>query len=93
MGESPSPLDRAMLFTDEYWNMDKYITIEPIMDFGLGAFVEMIKSINPIQVNIGADSGNNNLPEPDWNKIEKLIEALSEFTIVKQKNNLERLRK
>ena len=91
MGNSPSPYNRMLAM--QRIKKDKYITIEPIMDFGLGAFVEMIRSINPIQVNIGADSGNNNLPEPEWDKVEKLIEELQEFTTVKLKKNLDRLRK
>ena len=61
------------------------------MDFGLGAFVEMIKSCNPIQVNIGADSGNNHLPEPSWDKVVMLINRLNEFTKVVEKPNLGRL--
>ena len=90
MGRSPSPYNRMLSMKRLY--QKKYITIEPIMDFGLGAFVEMIKSCNPIQVNIGADSGNNNLPEPEWDKVERLIEELEKFTIVKQKKNLDRLK-
>ena len=91
MNNSPTPFQRAIHFKDIPF--DKYITIEPILDFGLGAFVEMIKSCNPIQVNIGADSGNNNLPEPSWGKIEQLINALSKFTKVVEKPNLKRLKK
>ena len=90
MNNPPTPFNRALHFKD--LPFDKYITIEPIMDFGLGAFVEMIKSCNPVQVNIGADSGNNNLPEPEWEKVERLIDELEKFTIVKQKKNLDRLR-
>lgn len=90
MGNSPSPFQRALHFKD--LPFDKYITIEPIMDFGLSAFIEMIRSIDPVQVNIGADSGNNGLPEPSWDKIQQLIEALSQFTIVKEKKNLQRLK-
>ena len=90
MGSSPEPFNRALYFKDI--PLERYITIEPIMDFGLGAFVEMIKSVNPVQVNIGADSGNNNLPEPSWDKVESLIWELSDFTTVKLKKNLDRLR-
>ena len=45
----------------------------------------------PIQVNIGADSGGNNLPEPSKEKIIELIFELEKFTKVKQKKNLKRL--
>ena len=70
-----------------------YVTIEPIMDFELLQFIEHIKICAPTQVNIGADSGNNNLPEPPKEKILELISELEKFTKVKQKNNLVRLLK
>jgi hypothetical protein len=54
-------------------------------------FSEMILSCNPRQVNIGADSGNNHLPEPPPEKIADLIEALRPFTKVYLKPNLKRL--
>ena len=68
-----------------------YITIEPIMDFDIEKLVFWMNFINPIQINIGADSGGNNLPEPPKEKILKLIEELEKFTVVKQKKNLNRL--
>ncbi len=92
MGNSPSPFHRSIWIKD-LAEFERYITIEPIMDFGLGAFVRMIKSCNPIQVNIGADSGNNNLPEPSADKIIFLIAELSKFTKVVKKPNLGRLLK
>ncbi len=89
MRNSPPPFKRALFMSGLYFR--KMVTIEPIMDFGLGAFVEMIRGVNPIQVNIGADSGNNGLPEPSWDKVEALIDRLEEFTTVKRKPNLKRL--
>lgn len=89
MRKAPVPYNRALHFRDVPFQ--KMITIEPILDFGLGAFVEMIKSCNPIQVNIGADSGNNRLPEPSWDKVVMLINRLNEFTKVVEKPNLGRL--
>ena len=76
-------------------HIKKYITIEPIMDFDLPEFIKMIKSCNPIQVNIGADSSpkRNNLSEPSKGKILALIEELEQFTTVVQKKNLARLLK
>lgn len=68
-----------------------YITIEPIMDFDLIDFVKMLKQCNPKQINIGADSGGNNLPEPPREKILELISELEKFTKVKKKKNLARL--
>jgi len=70
---------------------ETYVTIEPICDFNLYHLVELIKLCHPKQVNIGADSGNNNLPEPSKEKILALIDELKKFTIIDQKRNLKRL--
>jgi protein gp37 len=90
MKRAPGPSARA-------WGMsmlscDKYVTIEPILDFDLFELVDLIKMCNPVQVNIGADSGNNNLPEPSWEKVQLLIEELSKFTTISKKRNLDRLK-
>jgi hypothetical protein len=68
-----------------------YVTIEPIMKFNLDGLVELIAQCNPEQVNIGADSGGNNLPEPTAKEIQALIIELSRFTKVHKKSNLKRL--
>jgi hypothetical protein len=68
------------------------VSIEPIMDFDLDVLVPWIKDIKPSFVSIGADSKGHHLPEPSWDKVERLIEQLSKFTEVKIKDNLKRLR-
>ena len=68
-----------------------FVTIEPIMSFDLKELIGLIKFIQPSFVNIGADSGNNNLPEPSKEKILQLIVELEKFTKVKLKSNLNRL--
>ena len=88
MGDTSKPHARAFHFP-----INNYITIEPIMDFDLNDFIILLKVTHPIQVNIGADSGNNNLPEPSKEKILALISKLEKFTKVKQKSNLARLLK
>lgn len=70
-----------------------YITIEPIMDFDLPVFIEMLKECEPIQVNIGADSGNHKLPEPPLEKVLELVAELEKFTTIHNKSNLGRLLK
>ena len=92
MRNSPEPVDRAIAL-GRIPIEEKYITIEPIMDFDLSSLLSMIHFCTPQQVNIGADSGGNKLPEPPKGKILELIEALEEFTTVKQKSNLKRLLK
>jgi hypothetical protein len=92
--KAPTPNSRSEAMSKiSAQGVNTYVTIEPIMDFHLEHFVTMIKRCNPIQVNIGADTGNNHLPEPPKENILALIAELEKFTIVKQKSNLKRLLK
>ncbi len=91
MGNSPFILNRFQGIEDVLW--PKMITIEPILDFDLKEFIDILKYVNPFQINIGADSGHNNLPEPPKEKIIELISELNKFTKVYQKENLKRLLK
>jgi hypothetical protein len=88
MKDCPVPTERVY-----FMPINNYITIEPIMDFDIRQMVIAIEMCKPIQVNIGADTGNNNLPEPPKEKILELISELSKFTKVVQKSNLKRLLK
>lgn len=90
MEDCPPPEERATMTA--LIDMPKYLTIEPIMDFDLEEMVKLITDVNPIQINIGADSGRNKLPEPSKEKILQLIERIHGFTVV-QKINLKRLLK
>jgi DNA repair photolyase len=89
MGNTPGPKERAYFLRE--WPFDRYVTIEPIMDFDLKELVEIIKVCEPKQVNIGADSGNNHLPEPSAQKVLELIDELKKFTVIDQKRNLNRI--
>jgi DNA repair photolyase len=91
-GNSPEIIDR-FIFAQKLKELgcQIMITIEPIMDFELEFFVSYMKEVTPIQINIGADSGNNNLPEPSKEKVLALISELEKFTKVVQKPNLKRL--
>lgn len=91
MGNTPATIVRAnkMEIIKEY--VPAYITIEPIIDFDLPPMVAYIKKCRPKQVNIGADTGHNHLPEPTQQKVVKLIDTLSQFTTVKLKSNLKRI--
>jgi len=90
MNRSPHPYTRAKHF-GLIPIKEKYITIEPIMEFDLPILIGLIYMCRPKQVNIGADSKGHNLPEPPKEKILELISELGKFTIVKQKPNLKRL--
>lgn len=91
MKDSPPPVQRIMYMSMFPLYIDVYVTIEPIMDFDLYDMVRYIRECNPKQVNIGADSGNNNLPEPSKEKLLALIQELKKFTVIDQKRNLQRL--
>jgi len=93
MGNAPHPYDRVKAMESPCIRKNSMITIEPIMDFDLPEFLEWMKRCNPEQVNIGADTGNNHLPEPPKEKVLELITALEGFTTVKQKSNLSRILK
>jgi len=71
----------------------KFVTIEPIMDFSVYALTALIRGIEPEFVMIGADSKGHNLVEPPWEKVEQLISGLNKFVEIRQKKNLERLKK
>ena len=91
MCNSPIPFDRVQEMKKIRHPL--YITIEPIMDFDVDLFADIIFSCAPMQVNIGADTGGHNLPEPTYEKILQLIEIIKEFTTIHNKRNLKRLMK
>lgn len=93
MRRSPKPAERSGWLARFKGIFDIYITIEPIMDFDLDAFLFLLSFPEPKQVNIGADSGRNNLPEPSREKLTELIEELNKFTTIDKKTNLKRLLK
>lgn len=73
--------------------MKRFITIEPILDFDVESFAEIVKRIRPEFVNIGADSKNHGLPEPSIEKVMDLIGLITAAGIeVREKRNLERLK-
>lgn len=92
MANSPKPYERAKymkIISD--CGFETFVTIEPIMDFSLDNLIKLIKQCSPKQVNIGADSGRNNLPEPSKAKVLELVSELQKFTTIHKKSNLQRL--
>ena len=85
-----SPIQRVKDFMKIHHSR-KMVTIEPIMDFDVIPFATIIAALEPEWVNIGADSGGHDLPEPNKEKIEELYHKLITFTEVKYKSNLKRL--
>lgn len=91
MNNSPQPVFRYNDFLKIDDSIEKFITMEPILDFDPAEMIEWIKKLNVTQVNIGADTGNNNLPEPSAVRIRAFIRNLKKHTNVVLKNNLGRL--
>jgi hypothetical protein len=68
------------------------ITAEPLLRHDLKEFADMIISAAPMQVNIGLDSGHNNLPEPTEKETRELVLRLREAGLkVILKKNMRRL--
>jgi DNA repair photolyase len=102
MGNAPTPFQRITGIEASSRNMgmfhngmaSTFITIEPVLDFDLDEFAEMLIWAEPLFINIGADSKNQNLPEPEYHKVMALYDILVDAGIeVRQKKNLERLKK
>lgn len=88
--DAPTTYDRAMNMAELIF-VEKYVTIEPILDFDLKDFVDLIRMCKPKGVFIGADSKHCNLPEPLPEKVFALITELKKFTNVIIKDNLKRI--
>lgn len=74
-------------------NPRKFLSIEPIMDFDLFTMLKWIKARKPEIIEVGADNYHNNLPEPPWEKVEKLLTNLRAICPqVIEKAGLERLK-
>lgn len=86
------PVTERQYWVGELSSFPIMVTIEPIMDFDLDIMINWMKDLNPDFVNIGADSKGHNLNEPSWEKVQKLINELEEFTKVNLKPNLDRLK-
>jgi len=70
---------------------NKTITFEPIMDFDIEEIIKYIKETNPKYISIGADTGKNNLVEPNKEKVLDFIKKAKQLTEVKLKHNLNRI--
>lgn len=82
---------------EQIWTLpwkNKFISIEPIMNFDVGGILGWIAQIKPQIVEVGADNYACGLDEPPWEKVEALLKGLKEFVPhVIEKEGLERLKK
>lgn len=98
----PDIMNNAPLIKDRAKAMAKiaehgiltYVTVEPIMDFDLDEFVELIRMCKPEQVNIGKNSKEYIavLPNPTIGKTIELVKELTNFTKVEIKQNSGKLK-
>lgn len=92
ISDAPQPYIRIREMAEQLMKT-KFITIEPILDFDVEHFVKWIRTISPDFVNIGADSKGHGLKEPTMEKVQALIDKLTEYGIeIREKSNLDRLR-
>jgi len=89
--KAPLPSWRISEFEKLPEEIEKMITIEPIMDFEAITFKLWLKKSKPKFINIGADSQGHNLPEPSSEEIGLLIKELNKFTKVNLKDNIKRI--
>ena len=89
ISRAPLPSERYRYMRDLRWH-NKFVSVEPILDFDLGVFIRWIRDIRPKFVYIGYDNYNFGLPEPPIEKTKKLIGELREYTEVRVKTLRER---
>jgi hypothetical protein len=91
MRGSPPPETRSSDMAKLPKEYRRMVTVEPVMKFSLKELSYQVLCCQPEQVNIGADTGNNRLPEPSPKEIRDLVRVLSRYTKVVLKKNLGRL--
>jgi len=92
ISNAPNPKDRALAMATLPPGFTRFVTVEPILRFGIEGFLSMLSGIGADFVNIGADSKGHDLPEPSSADIEKFITGLRGLNIeIRTKRNLSRL--
>ncbi|MEM2129812.1 MAG: hypothetical protein QXZ70_04355 [Candidatus Bathyarchaeia archaeon] len=90
ISDAPLQFDRLyfMLKLAEAKRHKLFISIEPILDFNLELFANMLIRIRPWAVAIGYDNYGCGLPEPSLAKTMKLIEKLENANITVYRKTL-----
>jgi DNA repair photolyase len=81
---APPPSERAEAMRKLEWDR-KIVSIEPILQFDLNTLVKWLTDIDPFIVYVGYDNYCNQLREPSLQKTLKLMETLSENSLVIRK--------
>jgi hypothetical protein len=80
------PISERALALSELQYKRKFASVEPILDFDIDIFADIIEGIAPEIVAVGYDNWNNRLPEPTLSKTLQLIERLEKFTNVRKRS-------
>ncbi len=94
ISSAPAPMARAeaLLKVKTELNLPIMVSVEPVMAFFPYEFDHLLCTLDPGFVSIGADSGHNDLPEPNSKQLANLFEGLRDSSIeVRIKPNLKRL--
>ena len=92
ISKAPIPFERMVGMMKLEKETRKFVTIEPVLDFDVDILASWIDRIRPEFLNLGADSKNNDLPEPTVEKIHQLVAKLATYGIeLREKHNLQRL--
>jgi len=92
LSKAPAPWTR-FLRMESILHPRKMVSIEPIMDFDYDVLARWMSVVSPDIIEVGADNYHNNLPEPPWKKVEKLLTNLRAICPqVIEKAGLERLK-
>jgi DNA repair photolyase len=88
-GEHPINRANNINFAGYLLEKSTFVTIEPVMDFDKENMAKILRNANPDFINIGADTGRHNLPEPDAEKLQWLIDQFKDK--IRIKKNLGRI--
>jgi DNA repair photolyase len=93
ISKAPMPHERATWIRElKQEGFKTFVTVEPILDFDIEPFADLIALADPDWLNIGADSKGHNLPEPTREKVLEFVEALQRRGVqIHHKENLDRL--
>jgi len=91
LSSAPPPQERYRDFKELDWPR-KIVTVEPIIEFDMKEFLNMIAQIDPMKVYVGYNTRPKacDLPEPSLEKTKKLIQLIREMEIEVEEKNMDR---
>ncbi len=81
---APPPTERYQAMKELEWDR-KIISIEPILDFNLGSFINWVEDIDPFIVYVGYDNYCHKLREPTLKKTTELLNSLPDTSLAIRK--------